>query len=281
VGTERFVGTIVGADPQNDLALVRVSRPLAGRVLALSAQDPPVGSRVAAIGFPEGQPVTLTQGGVSGLDRTVAVQGRTRSGLLQTDAAVNPGNSGGPLLDLSGRVVGLVDAVDTEARGIAYAVPATVAAREFPGWEAAPDTQTPTSCADPLGPSAESDPGLTADPSGPLGALETYFKSINDGDYAAAYAVLGPTEQAEMSLQEFSADTSTSFDTDFTVGGVAAGANGTVVSLTFTSVQAAAQGPSGDTCDVWTLDYSMRQDSTGAWRIDTASARNGSTHSPC
>jgi hypothetical protein len=160
-------------------------------------------------------------------------------------------------------------------------VPAPVAARDVQRWQSAPVVQAPASCADALGPSGQTDPGLAGDPAGPVGALETYFRDINGGNYAGAYAVLGPAEQAAESLEAFAAATSTSFDTDFQLGDVVAGPGGTVVSLTFTSLQAVAQGPSGDTCDIWTLDYTMAQDGTGAWGIVAAVGRNGSTHSRC
>lgn len=68
---------------------------------------------------------------------------------------------------------------------------------------------------------------------------------------------------------------------DFTVLAVTDSGTSVTIGLAFTSLQAAAQGPSGDTCDRWTLDHRMVQDSTGAWRIDGATPRNGSTHTSC
>lgn len=89
-------GVVVGIDSSTDVALVRVNRPISGHVFTLATAAPRVGQEVAAIGFPVGDPMTFTRGTVSGLDRTITLENVLRSGLIETDAAVNPGNSGGP-----------------------------------------------------------------------------------------------------------------------------------------------------------------------------------------
>lgn len=282
VGDQRTTGVVIGSDPARDLALVQTARPLAGHQFTLADEDPTVGSPVAAIGFPLGQPITMTQGGISGLDRSIAVDGQERPGLIQTDTPVNPGNSGGPLLSAAGEVVGLVDALLTDANGIAYAVPATRAGPAFTGWRAAPRPQAAATCPGALGPSTGSDPGLERDPApGPLDALTDYFLGINSGDYATAYAVLSPRLQAEQGLGEFEDSTRTSYDSDFELLEVTERDDGVLVGLAFTSLQATGMGPDGETCTRWELDYLLVQDDTGAWRIESASARGGSGHTPC
>jgi hypothetical protein len=99
------------------------------------------------MGFPLGMPLSVNPGIVSGTDRTVPIDGIKRRDLVQTDASLNPGNSGGPLIDLdSGRVVGLVDLKNVEASGISYAVSAQVAAPLLDAWKAAPQAGAPVSC---------------------------------------------------------------------------------------------------------------------------------------
>ena len=115
---------------------------------------------------------------------------------------------------------------------------------------------------------------------GPLTALSNYFHGINSNDYATAYAILSPSQQAR-SFESFRAAMLTSNDTDFQVLGVTPSSGSTTVALAFTSLQAPTQGPSGDTCDRWTLDYRMIQDSGGSWRIDNATGHDGSSHSAC
>jgi S1-C subfamily serine protease len=138
-GRPAGTGTVVGEDPTRDVALVRTSRTLLGTALSLAPRTPQLGEPVAALGFPLGLPLTVTQGSVSGLRRTVPIDGIRRRDMVQTDAAVNPGNSGGPLIDVdTGRVVGLVDLGSEEANGISFAVSAQVAQPLLQAWQSAP-----------------------------------------------------------------------------------------------------------------------------------------------
>jgi putative serine protease PepD len=122
---------VVGSDPGNDIALVKTAAGLdalePARLGDSSAVE--VGSVVAAIGNPFGLDGTFTTGVISGLDRTLSssANGRPIRGLLQTDTAVNPGNSGGALFNLQGEVIGINTAIENPAGngfvGVAYAVP--------------------------------------------------------------------------------------------------------------------------------------------------------------
>ena len=128
-------GNIIGADPSQDLALLLTDEPLHGDILRLADRQPQLGEEVAAIGFPLGLPLSVTQGAVSGLNRSIPINGYDRQNLIQTDAAVNPGNSGGPLISINtGDVVGLVDLRTDMANGLGFAVSSSVALREFAGW---------------------------------------------------------------------------------------------------------------------------------------------------
>ena len=128
----------VGSDPTNDLAVIRVEpRPEGRRALALGdSESLEVGRFVIAIGHPFGLDQTLTTGVVSGLGRVIESPDRTFIGeIIQTDAAINQGNSGGPLLDLEGRVVGVNSAIVSPtgaSAGIGYAIPAATLARVVP-----------------------------------------------------------------------------------------------------------------------------------------------------
>jgi S1-C subfamily serine protease len=122
-----FPAEVYGVDLSHDLALLELSEQVEWHVFAFAPQDPEPGTRIAAIGFPLGEPKTLTEGTVSGLDRHIDTRSGSYDGLLQTDTAINPGNSGGPLLDIHGHVVGVADAIRTDAQGIGFAVPATIA----------------------------------------------------------------------------------------------------------------------------------------------------------
>jgi S1-C subfamily serine protease len=130
---------VVGADPRNDIAVLQVEAPpelLAPVELGTSA-NLQVGQRAIAIGNPFGQfGGTLTTGVISALNRTLQGQdGREVSGIIQTDAAINRGNSGGPLLDSAGRVIGINTAIFSPtgtSAGVGFAVPVDTVHRILP-----------------------------------------------------------------------------------------------------------------------------------------------------
>jgi 2-alkenal reductase len=135
---------IIGADPDSDLAVIKVDQ-LPEGIQPLKLADTSglrVGESVVAIGNPFGLEGTMTTGIVSALGRSLPSQARTADGgtfnipnIIQTDAAINPGNSGGPLLDYAGRVIGINTAIESPVRqfsGVGYAVPADIIAKIVP-----------------------------------------------------------------------------------------------------------------------------------------------------
>jgi S1-C subfamily serine protease len=127
-GTDRVKGERVGADERTDLAVLRVEAPDLHALPFADSRALQVGQLVVAIGNPLGFERSVTMGVVSALYRNLPTpQGGLFDGLIQTDAAVNPGNSGGPLLDADGAVVGITTAMLPWAHGMAFAVPSHTA----------------------------------------------------------------------------------------------------------------------------------------------------------
>lgn len=140
-------GKVLGEDPERDVALVRSSVPITGHVFELSTQQPRLGDAVATLGFPLGLPLTVTRGSVSGLHRAIPIESIVRQNMIQTDAAVNPGNSGGPLLSAqTGEVLGLVDLGTNQANGLAFAVSSRVASPLLEAWKVAPEPVAASGC---------------------------------------------------------------------------------------------------------------------------------------
>jgi S1-C subfamily serine protease len=281
---ETSAASVVGYDANQDLALLQPSKRLAGHTFRWADHEPSVGDQVAAIGYPLNQPETLTIGTVSGLNRKLPIEGTIRTGLIQTDAALNPGNSGGPLIAGDGMVTGLVDAKNLEASGIGYAVDAQLARPEFSNWQAKPSPQPATACPGALGPSGSAaigGPASGSDVAGITSTLVTYFDAINTGDYPTGYAQLDAHAQSQGSEQTFASGDATSYDFNFSLMSVTTQSPGVdVAALDFTSVQDSAHGPNGDTCDNWTLTYTM-VNVNGTWLIDSATGQNGVTHTSC
>ncbi|MEX2448433.1 MAG: trypsin-like peptidase domain-containing protein [Solirubrobacterales bacterium] len=129
-----YTAEVVGTDPATDVALLKVDAP-AERLRPLQLGDSEqveVGDPVVAIGNPFGLDQTVTSGIVSALQRQIqAPNGFSISHVIQTDAAINPGSSGGPLIDSSGRVIGINSQIQTGGSsgnvGIGFAVPINTA----------------------------------------------------------------------------------------------------------------------------------------------------------
>jgi S1-C subfamily serine protease len=121
--------SVVSTDPDNDIAVLAPERNPEVIVPAVLGGGGAVGDEAYAVGHPLGYVGSLTAGVISGLDRSVRVNnGKTLKGLIQFDAAVNPGNSGGPLLNRGGEVIGIVTALANPSKdghflGIGFAVP--------------------------------------------------------------------------------------------------------------------------------------------------------------
>ncbi|MFA5010001.1 MAG: trypsin-like peptidase domain-containing protein [Patescibacteria group bacterium] len=125
---KEYSATVVARDPSADLALMKISASNLPVVTFGDSAKLALGQKVIAIGNALGQyQNTVTTGIISGLNRSITAGDASGSekldNLIQTDAAINPGNSGGPLVNLSGQVIGINTAVDTQAQSVGFAIP--------------------------------------------------------------------------------------------------------------------------------------------------------------
>ena len=268
---------VVGFDPERDLALLQAERELPGRALRFgSKRGPRLGAEVVALGFPLGLPLTITRGTISGLDREVPIDGQTLFGLMQTDAAVNPGNSGGPLVQRSGEVVGVVVAGGELVQSIGFGVPAGEARHLIDRWRENPD---PNGVSAPCLPQPYEEPDYEEpdyedSPPSPLEAAASpeevilqHWQAIAAGDYGTAFSLFVPSyRSSNPSWIEDKLATLPNIDLDsLTV--YPSGESGGSASLSLDLVAADTAGAEAGVCRNFVGEVTLRL-IDGAWRYE-------------
>ena len=119
-----FEARIVGADPDSDLAVLKIESEKQLPAIKMGVSDDlMIGETVIAIGNPFGFSHTVTTGVISAVNRSIRAEDRVYHDFIQIDASINPGNSGGPLLNINGDLIGINTAIYAKAQGIGFAIP--------------------------------------------------------------------------------------------------------------------------------------------------------------
>jgi len=122
---ESYDATILGLNPNNDFAILTVNAPQEryNPLEIISSSTLKVGHSVIVVGTPYGLEGSLSNGIVSALNRTISIDEIVMTNIIQTTTPLNPGNSGGPLMNYNGQVVGISTAIVEESQGIGFAIP--------------------------------------------------------------------------------------------------------------------------------------------------------------
>ncbi|MDO5863025.1 MULTISPECIES: S1C family serine protease [Paenarthrobacter] len=271
--------TVVGTNDIADIALVRTDQPVQGHEFQLRTSEPPVATDIAALGFPLGRPFTFTKGTVSVLDAEQDTGEGVLRNLIQTDTAVNYGNSGGPLITQDGQVAGVVVTAEIRgnfrAEGIAYAVTAPRVAAAVNEWKSRSTPVAFRDCGNAPAPDSGFFPFTVSadhDQARSIGqSLLLHGQGINQGAYTAAFKLLAPELQATFGdAATWSKDLGSSYWTKAELTKVtgAPSADDLSADVNLQTIQDAADAYHGtdQTCSNWRIRYSMHWDGT-RWLI--------------
>ncbi|WP_336920786.1 serine protease [Aquipuribacter sp. SD81] len=304
LGEQTATAEVVGYDEGNDIALLRSSQPLSGHRFEIAQVPADIGTEVAAIGYPLSGALSLAGPGIVSAYGE-QVQYRWYDGstvevydLMRMTVPTNSGNSGGPVVDADGVIVGLVsgtrsslgevvgeDVVVDVVEGFKFAVPARVVADRMEQWADEAEPLEPQVCEA----TDESDQGtvvttqvdsVQADVVADV--LFDYFDGITTGDYERAYAQLSEDRRSSLSLEQFRQEQATSYVYTVVVMDASADGDDIRAQVTFTSTQDPAFGPDNLPCVTWLLDYRLVPGGEHGWSIQESGAVDGQPrYEPC
>lgn len=287
LGDQVASGEVVDHDAAADLALVRASQPLTGHVFSVVDSLPGVGSEVAAVGYPLDGPLSLAGPGIVsayGEQATYDMGDGERieaTDLMRVSVPTNPGNSGGPVIDERGRLVGLVsgsrermlddqgNVVVEDVDGIRLATTASQVSEALTELGDSPLAAEQCEQA-PVDEGAElvtTSLEATEATEAVRDVLFDYFDGINTSDYERAYRQLSDVRRARLSPERFREEQSTSIVSDVVLLDVTETGGELRATVTFTSTQAPAFGPDGLECAYWTLEYRLVPGGEHGWQI--------------
>jgi len=288
VNGQVVTATVEGINVAEDVALLKIDQPVTGHHFEFAAEDPPEGTEVSVLGYPLGENFASDSGHISGLNRQYSPVFNGIGHITQTDTAINGGNSGGPLVTMDGKVVGIVKStrIGTLDNGVVtrrdiqstnYVVSGKFAKTLVDAWLAAsPSTPLATCTANAL--PTNNQIAVTVDTPDERGmqvaqSLLIHGQAINGGAYDLAYRMFTPAAQQEQGgIATWSQGMDTSYWQAIDIGNIASTAPGTITAnVSLQTTQSAAKGPDGQTCSIWHMQYTMVWASVW-WEISEATS---------
>lgn len=267
-GGESVEATVIGSDEVRDVAVLRLAEPLADApFLRLADTQPRVGEEVAAMGHPQGLPLALTVGRVTSMNGQFDFGDDVVDNLIQTDAVVAPGSSGGPLINDEGAVIGVVILKDLAAEGLMYAGNIEAVRADVTRWQETNEAMPAAFCVgsvdlDTIEELAPTIIDATIDHPEVASLQVTfavYTQAINSGRAEDAFRVLGPAITNNNTPEAWAVGQSTSALWDWRIRSVdELDATTLAVRSTFTSTQQARFGFDGSsTCTRWDITHEL------------------------
>lgn len=287
VGGTAVPAEIVGYSEEADLALLQANELIDGHVFSWVEEQPRVGDDIAVMGYPRGKEFNFTRGVVSSLEPTGDIF-RDTVQYIQTDATVNLGNSGGPLVAQDGQVAAVVFAKLADADGLvegtAYAISVADAEPLVQKWVDSPEPQSLDQCQtnpavpDPVNNSevAVEVTSMHENAGAIAQSLALHGNSINMAMYDVAFDLFTPAMQDRMEgLQTWQEGVYTSFWQALRIEDVSGTGGELEAQAWLMTEQQSEFGPDGQTCSIWPMDYTMvLEEGTGIWLIDEADLRS-------
>ena len=269
-GEQRVEATVIGRNPERDVAVLRLATPIENAVTIPVAQSQPrVGEEVAAIGHPQGLPLAMTVGRVTSMNGEFDFGGTGENiveNLIQTDSVVAPGSSGGPLVNERGEAIGVVILRDLAAQGLMYAANIDGVRAQLVDWTVNPEPVRPPFCVgsidlndiDDVAPDLISSEVDTPDVPGLQRTFAVFSQTINSGRADQAFGLLTESNRANRVEEEWVAGQETSKIWDWNIRSIQPTENGLTVRSTFRSTQEAEFGFDDQSeCTRWDLSYDM------------------------
>ncbi len=289
-GGESVEATVIGSDVERDVAVLQLAEPVTSApVLELADAQPRVGEEVAAMGHPRGLPLALTVGRVTSMNGEFDFgDGDVIENLIQTDAVVAPGSSGGPLINDEGDVIGVVILKDLGAEGLMYAGNVDAYRADLSRWEEAGEAIPAAFCVgsvdidfiEELAPTIiESTVDHPEVPALQI-TYAVYTQAINSGRAEDAFRILGPAITNANTAEAWAAGQATSSLWDWRIRSVTELDPTTLeVRSTFTSTQDSEFGFDGaSTCTRWDITHELvpgRVENRDFWLINRSRSTEG------